>query len=306
MLEVLVNSPTLVGLLVSLHGAHASSHQAFSRVTGSFDETVANVQRAIAAGIPVALSTVLHRSNLGELDEIVSLAQSLGADHVVFNRYLGSAIPEITISPTRLKQATQAIDTMRERGRPVTFGNCVPQCFTSSSSTGCLAGVAFCAIDPWGNLRPCNHSPILAGNLLNGTLKQVWQSPEMASFRAAIPDACHTCAAFSTCHGGCRALAMELGLSKDPLMAGPLDEYAPPPVRMGRNWRPLRRFQTRDESFGLVLIRGNAVFAVRPEASALLDLLDGTHTLDELESSFGDVGTSLIGELFRRNMIEIK
>jgi len=249
-LDALARTPNLTGLLISLHGAYAASHEVFTGVPGSFDETVANVRRAVAAGISVTLSTVLHRANLGELAAVVALAESLGTDHVVFNRYLGPSVPEIAITDAQLMQATHTVDTMREQGQPVTFGVCIPQCFTPSSSTGCLAGVAFCAVDPWGNLRPCNHSPLTAGNLLSGTLEEAWHSPEMERFRQAIPEACHTCAAFSTCHGGCRALVMELNLPGDPLMVGPLREFGPPPpVQMGCNWRPLRRFEMRQEPF---------------------------------------------------------
>ncbi len=186
------------------------------------------------------------------------------------------------------------------------YGVGIPQCFTFSSSTGCMAGVAYCAVDPWGNLRPCNHSDLIAGNLLSRTLEEAWRSPAMERFRKAVPQACHTCAAFPTCHGGCRALAMELDLPGDPLMTGPLDEFNPAPVRMGRNWRPIRRFEVRHEPFGVVLLRGNALLAVRPEAMPILNHLDGTHTLGELDQAFGFTGLSLIGELFRRNMVEVR
>jgi radical SAM protein with 4Fe4S-binding SPASM domain len=305
-LEALRDTPNLFGLLVSLHGARAASHEVFNGVPGSFDETVTNIERAVAAGIPVTLSTVLHSANLDELVETVALAQSLGADHVVFNRYLGLPVPEIGITDAQLMEATQAVDSMHEQGQPASFGICIPQCFTPSSSTGCWAGVASCTVDPWGNLRPCNHSPLIGGNLLMGTLEEAWNSPEMERFRQAVPEACQTCAAFPICHGGCRALAMELSLPGDPLMVGPLDEFGPPlPVRMGRNWRPVRRFEVRQEAFGLVLIRGNALLAVRPEAAAILDRLDGTQSLGELEREFDAVSLSLIGELFRRNMVEM-
>jgi radical SAM protein with 4Fe4S-binding SPASM domain len=305
-LRTLIAAPNLSGLLVSLHGAQAASHEAFAGVSGCFDETLSNIRRATEAGLSVTLSAVLHRANLDELPDMVALARSLGADHVVFNRYLGPPIPEIAITDAQLKQAVHTVDALREHGGPVSFGVCIPQCFTRSSAKGCTAGVAFCTVDPWGNLRPCNHSPLIAGNLLDETLEQAWHAPEMEQFRQAIPDACHTCAAFSTCHGGCRALAMELDLPTDPLMSGPLDDFdPPPPVQMGRNWRPQRRFEVRQEPFGLVLMRGNALLAVRPEAAAVIDHLDGTRTLGELERELSPAALSLIGELFRRNMIDI-
>lgn len=304
-LETLAGSPNLEGLLVSLHGANDSSHEAFSGVSGSFEETMSNVERAIASGITVTLSTVLHRKNRRELETIVDRGHALGADHVTFNRYLGPSIPGLTLTPDQLEEAVRVVDRLREEGHPVSFGTGIPQCFTRSSSAGCHAGVAFCAVDPWGNLRPCNHSPLVAGNLLTGTLEAAWRAPEMERFRNAIPDGCHNCAAFSTCHGGCRAMAMESVTGRDPLMTDRLSEFELPVLQMGRNWRPLRRFDVCQESFGLVLIRGNALLPVSQEAAPLLAYLDGSHTLGALEAIIGRDGLSFIAELFRLNLVEM-
>lgn len=304
-LDTLADAPNLEGLLVSLHGANAASHEAFSGVSGSFQETVGNAERAVAAEIPITLSTVLHRENRYELEEIVALGRTLDVDHVTFNRYLGPSIPGLTLTPDQLQEAVRIVDRLREEGHPVSFGTGIPQCFTRSSSSGCHAGVAFSAVDPWGNLRPCNHSSLIAGNLLTGTLEEAWHAPEMKRFRNAIPDACHNCAAFPTCHGGCRVMAMASDTGRDPLMTHRLPEFELPTLQMGRNWRPLRRFDVRREPFGLVLIHGNALLPVSPEAAPLLAYLDGSHTLGELEAIVGRDGISFIAELFRRNLVEM-
>ena len=281
------------------------SHEAFSQVAGSFEETVDNIQRAIASGISVSLSTVLHRGNLAELGDIVDLAQRLKANHVAFNRYLGPEIPELAVTATDLEKAVHTIDAMRKQGKPATFGNCIPQCFTPSSSTGCLAGVAYCTVDPWGNVRPCNHSSLIAGNLLKDTLDHAWHSLEMERFRQAIPSACRGCAAFPTCHGGCKALAMELGISGDPISSTPLERFDLPVIHMSPQCRPQGRFKIRQENFGLVLLNGNAILPVRPEAVTVLNRLDGKSTLLELEPEIGSNGMTLIGELVRRKMVEM-
>ncbi|RLC66459.1 MAG: hypothetical protein DRI48_04620, partial [Chloroflexi bacterium] len=79
--------PQCKGLLVSLHGSPPSSHDAFTGVPGSFDETCANVRRAVAAGLNVTTSTVITRHNWREVEPVVRLSRELGANHAVFNRY---------------------------------------------------------------------------------------------------------------------------------------------------------------------------------------------------------------------------
>ncbi len=295
----------LTGLLVSLHGATAATHEAFSAAPGSFAETLANVQRAISAGIPVAFSVVLTTHNLGELSALVALAERYRARTVVFNRYLGAPIPGLTLTDAELRQAVAEIETLRQTRRPVKYGNCIPQCFAANSSSGCLAGVAYCAIDPWGNLRPCTLSSLRAGSLLTQPLEALWQSPVMEHFRAAIPAACHACAAFALCHGGCRALALEMDAVADPL-AQPGIEVLPPspePVTLNPTWRPIARYTLRPQPWGLVLLHGNQLLPLRQEAQPLLEALDGQATVAELHAQFGPAALTLIGVLLRHQML---
>jgi radical SAM protein with 4Fe4S-binding SPASM domain len=307
LLDVLARARRLVGLLVSLHGARAQSHEAFAGVPGSFEETVENIRRAVARGITVAISTVLTCQALDETAAILELSEELGAHHVVFNRYLGPTIDGITPPPADLARAARGISVMRRQGRAVKFGNCIPQCFVPNESSGCLAGVAYCAVDPWGNVRPCTHSSLVAGNLLEQPVDEIWFSPAMQRFRDAIPPQCHRCSAFAVCHGGCKALAMDLGVDKDPLAGDPLstDESTTPPLRLHPDMRPQSRFAVRPEEWGFALLHGNTVFSVRPEAAPVLEALDGQTTLREIEQAFGSPALSLVGSLYQRGLITL-
>jgi radical SAM protein with 4Fe4S-binding SPASM domain len=307
LLNVLAGSQRLVGLLVSLHGAQAQSHESFTGVPGSFEETVENIRLAVARGITVAISLVLTCHNVDNTADTVELSEQLGAHHVVFNRYLGPAIDGITPSPTDLARAAQDIGALRRQGRAVKFGNCIPQCLIPNESSGCLTGVAYCAVDPWGNVRPCTHSSLIAGNLLEQPLEEIWFSSTMQRFRDAIPPQCHQCSAFAVCRGGCKALAMDLGVEKDPLATDPLStsDRTPSPIRLHPDMRPVGRFVVRPEEWGLVLLCGNTVFPVRPEAAPILEALDGQSTLEEIGQIFGPPALSLVGSLYQRGLIAL-
>jgi len=305
--HLLKASTALDGLLVSLHGATAGAHEAFSGVPGSFDETVVNIRRAVAAGLPVALSTVIHRHNLGELEQMSALCADLGADHVSFNRYLGPSNPEIEPTPDALRDAVLCIERMRTHGRRVKLGNCVPQCFVESSSVGCLAGVAYCTIDPWGNLRPCNHSPTQCGNLLQKDVVRIWQGAAMERWRARIPSTCHRCAVFGQCHGGCRAQAELLNLPTDPLMTAPLTVCsAPQRIELNPAWHPLLNCEIRQESFGYVLLRGNRIAPLPADLLSIVQTCDGKRSLRMLYEQFGRRGLQVIYELYRQGLLEMQ
>ena len=238
--------------MISLHGPTAPVHESFTNIPGSFDETIANIRLAISAGLLVATSTVITRQNYDQIAEIASLAADLGADHAVVSRYLGEPLPDLEPAAEELLTAVRAIEELRSAGARVRYGDCVPQCFVENSSTGCLAGVAYCAVDPWGNLRPCNHSPAVVGSLLEQPIESLWHSAAMARWRDLIPAACHTCAEFPRCHGGCRALAELRPEQRDPLVGAPLAQARPSErVRLHEGLRPVRRYRARRGEFWL-------------------------------------------------------
>jgi len=73
-----------LALDVSLLGSNAAMHDYHTRAPGSFVETARGIRHARAAGIPVAMTTVVTRSNYRHLTEIVALAAALGVDAIRF------------------------------------------------------------------------------------------------------------------------------------------------------------------------------------------------------------------------------
>jgi radical SAM protein with 4Fe4S-binding SPASM domain len=306
-IHLLKDSSTCTGLLVSLHGANALTHEAFTHVPGSFEQVTTNIKRATEAGIEVTTSTVITRQNYQQIEAIVNLSRKLGADHATFSRYLGREMPAIEPDNTALKQAVQDIELLRAQGQRLKFGDCIPQCFTPSSSRGCLAGVAYCSIDPWGNLRPCTQANIKCGNLLEVSLEEAWNSPSMQYWRSLVPPACEQeCAAFSQCHGGCRATALIREIPQDPLMTHPLSPKelpAPESIDLYDGLRPVAHAIVREEPFGYVAL-GPGLALLTPAGKALLDKCNGDMTLKEIKRQYGHKAIDMIVDLWQKGIVE--
>jgi radical SAM protein with 4Fe4S-binding SPASM domain len=230
LVALLAGLPTCRGLLISLHGASEATHDAFTGVNGSFDETLANIRLAAGAGLRVHTSSVITHQSVPELERIVELSRQLHARETVFNRYL---VPEsrqeglgsMTPSHAELRAAVNTIEGLRSHSdetHGVSYGPCIPQCFAPSSSSGCAAGDAFFVVDPWGNVKPCTDTSLYCGNLRTQTLEEIWTGPQMRSWRGLIPDGCSSCAALADCRTGCRAMALSSRNGRDPLMTKPL------------------------------------------------------------------------------------
>ena len=298
--------PNLDGLLISLHGATSASHETFTRVKGSFTETLDNIALATSYGINVKLSTIITHQNWDEIEKIVMLTQQLGAECVTFPRYIGPTLPGIEPSPEESYAAVQQIETLIASGAPVEYGICIPQCFTQNGSKGCTAGAAYIAIDPWGNVRPCNFSPTVIGSLHEHSMHDLWHSDKMNAWRALMPVECTTCAAYSICHGGCRAVQELRPDGRDPLRDKPLTEYTPAQEikELPSSVRPRRNFRIREEKFGYALLGQGQAVPVAPDAWEIVNACDGAMSFAELAARFGQSGLDLLGELWELGMLD--
>src|SRR5664279_4296145 len=67
----------LARLAVSMDGASAETHDAFRGMSGSFTKTLDAVRWANDAGLPVQINTTFSKRNIGEIDAIVDLMETL-------------------------------------------------------------------------------------------------------------------------------------------------------------------------------------------------------------------------------------
>lgn len=67
----------LARLAVSMDGAKAETHDAFRGMEGSFARTLAVIQWANEAGLPVQINSTFSRRNIGEINDMVALMESL-------------------------------------------------------------------------------------------------------------------------------------------------------------------------------------------------------------------------------------
>ena len=70
---------------VSLDGADAQTHEWVRGVEGCFDAAVSGIRNIVAAGIRPQVIMSLMRRNVGQIEQLVRMAESLGASSVKFN-----------------------------------------------------------------------------------------------------------------------------------------------------------------------------------------------------------------------------
>jgi radical SAM protein with 4Fe4S-binding SPASM domain len=149
------------------------------------------------------------------------MAFAFGARAVMFNRFNagGRGLIHLEELGPGLGQLIQALGEAEsaaiEYGLPVACSIPIQPCLVDTSAYPHL-GFGFCAagtdrayytLDPFGNVRPCNHTPTVLGNLFEESFADLVAPDRMREFVAAIPPVCADCSRRAECQGGCKAAA---------------------------------------------------------------------------------------------------
>ena len=87
-------------------------------------------------------------------------------------------------------------------------------------------------------------------------------------------------------------------------MKAPILEQKPETLELDPEWKVFPHFTVRPEPFGYLLARVNWSVPVTRDAKPLVDMIDGTHTLEEFHTRFGDEALDFIGHLYQEGCVE--
>jgi pyrroloquinoline quinone biosynthesis protein E len=196
------------------------------RIAGlaSFDRKLQVARWVKELGFPLTLNVVLHRDNLGHVDEIVELAESLEADRLELanTQYLGWALlNRRALLPTRaaLADARMKAAAAKERLRGRMEVLFVLPDYYSDYPKACMDGWGrrFILVSPDGRALPCHVAHTLPGlsfdNVSERTLDRIWQDSEgFNRYRGEewMPEPCRSCERRTIDFGGCRCQAYHL------------------------------------------------------------------------------------------------
>jgi len=196
-------------------------HDRLSGAPGAWDavlDAMANIRLHRGRFVAAFVATQL---NIGDVQETMKLAFAFGAQGVMFNRFNPggrgrSHMDMLLPSAEQVRRALAAADSASaEYGLPVSCSIPIPPCLIDTQAFPhigfgyCAAGSerAYYALDPLGNLRPCNHTPTILGNLFEEPFAELTRPERMRPFTAALPAFCVGCVRRAECQGGCKAAA---------------------------------------------------------------------------------------------------
>jgi PqqA peptide cyclase len=188
---------------------------------------------------PMVLNVVLHRLNIDHVEEILELAQGIGAEYVELanTQYYGWAwLNRERLMPSReqLRRAEATLERFRARpGQTMRIFFVVPDYFETRPKA-CMNGLGsvFLTVTPDGTALPCHAARMLPGftfpNVRTDSVRAIWyDSPAFNHFRGTgwMKEPCRSCPQKTQDFGGCRCQAYLL--TGDPANADPVCDLSP-------------------------------------------------------------------------------
>src|SRR5450631_1437672 len=188
---------------------------------------------------PMVLNVVLHRLNIDHVEEILHMADKLGAEYVELanTQYYGWAWhnrAQLMPSRAQVERAEAVTNRFRERiGRPMQIYFVVPDYFERRPKP-CMNGLGsvFLTVTPDGTALPCHAARMLPGfefpTVREKSMAHIWfESVAFTHFRgdAWMKEPCRSCPEKTRDFGGCRCQAYLL--TGDAANADPVCELSP-------------------------------------------------------------------------------
>src|SRR5437899_3351159 len=205
---------------ISIQGADAELSDAVAG-TASYRDKIAAYHYTRELGFPLTVNVVLHRRNLHQVEALIRLAESLGAERIELanTQFYGWALHnrDALMPPkAQLDEAWQVVQRERARlGTRLEIVWVLPD-YHEQYPKPCMGGWAraYMTVTPAGEVWPCHAAGRITtlqfANVRDHPLEWIWnESDAFTRFRgdAWMPEPCRSCPRKTVDFGGCRCQA---------------------------------------------------------------------------------------------------
>jgi len=223
---------------ISIDGATAKTHDEFRGEDGTFNKTLEGAKACKEAGLPFQFNTIIRKTTLREIPDILNLAIKSGANAAEFfdliqvSRVKERCAEEILSKNERKEIMTWLAEAQEDCPILIRVPACPmyplilkekniqPKHFPAHVlhripyyNTGCAAGMpnGYITILPNGDVIPCMLLQVKLGNIREKSIIKIWEeSPILAKLRSRelLEGECGKCVYRDAC-AGCRGRAYE-------------------------------------------------------------------------------------------------
>jgi radical SAM protein with 4Fe4S-binding SPASM domain len=201
---------------MSLLGASAETHDAVTKIPGSFDRTMRGIQMVREAGHNVKLYFTALKLNYREVVQTRRLAESMGCEFEWSAQIQPRDDRSVIPLSLRLDPAEQVgVQELRVKENLEITGGMWESSGYQSNGWFCGAGKFSFNVTPYGEVQPCILMRMDCGNVREKSFQEIWEtSPELRRLRGlkiAEVYGCSTCEIRDYCAACPGLFFMEMG-----------------------------------------------------------------------------------------------
>lgn len=207
-----------------IHSFDPEVHDKMTKLRGSHLKSVNAIKKIVKSDSSIAVVIVLTKENVSQIEKTIKYILDLGIKQISVDRYnIGGTNKdnkeEILPNIESLKESYSLINNSAKLYNiNITSNVCTPHCVLNPKDYPYIRfgncsedSMGFpLTIDINGNLRVCNHSPKIVGNVFKEKLEDLLVTDYIKSWNN-IPVECDACEMWSKCRGGCRAASEQVG-----------------------------------------------------------------------------------------------
>lgn len=192
-------------------------------------------RKAKEKGLHTTAGITITKMNYDELYETIARALINGAEQILLNRFLpgGRGLEyknDLELNRTQLQGMLKTAEqVLRKAKRYGSVGTEYPHCLIPDDidlkylrvGSMCAAATGFFVVGPSGEIRVCNHSPKVIGNIKDEEIVTDSEYWNIFAMRNYLPYECQGCKLNNVCACGCREVAHIMTgstRSKDPCL----------------------------------------------------------------------------------------
>ncbi len=224
---------------LSLQDVVAEEADRIAGYAGAHGKKIQFAAAVRATGLPLTVNTVIHRSNISRIGQLVEMAMELGARRVeiAHAQYYGWGLKNrAALMPDRADAlaAGRDIEILRAETSGRLVIDYVPPDYFAATPKPCTNGWGRQSLNvtPRGRVLPCHAAESIPGldfwNVRDRSLSEIWEeSPAFNAFRGTdwMAEPCQSCEHRERDFGGCRCQA--LALTGDARNTDPVCRYSP-------------------------------------------------------------------------------
>lgn len=221
---------------ITINSFDKITHEKINGVEGSFDKSIKSIKELMDNGIEVVVPVVITKYNANHIDKTLEFIYNLGIKRIMINRYNigGNGCNEYRDILPKFQELKEAYDKSqifaKKHNLKLYSLVCTPHCVIDPkdypniffSNCGITNLNRRYTLTRDGNIRYCNHSPEILGNVYKSKISDILKSDKLKKWAEIEPEFCKTCSKKEVCQYGCRAASQQMGYGlekEDPIVS---------------------------------------------------------------------------------------